>query len=102
MLMSADLYEGEGAHIYRSIPSIRVDIDEVTRQIEEINDSLNIRNIVMELISDSLLDEPKEWIPELAMLIRESEAGLRRLTELKDTLGVLKEELEYTKCALSI
>ena len=101
MLLSADFYEGEGAHVYRSIPAIRMDIDEVARQIEEINDSLNIRDIVMQLISESALDEPKEWIPELSMLIRESELGLGRLCELRDTLNALKEELEYTKRALS-
>ena len=100
MLVSADFYEGEGAHIYRSIPAIRVDIDEVARQIDDINSSLNIRDIVMELISESAEDEPREWIPELSMLIRESEAGLRRLCELKDTLNALKDELEYTKRAL--
>lgn len=100
MLMGADAYEGEGVHIYRSLSEIRRDIANVREEIVEINSVLNIRNMLIDMLSDEARAEPSEWLPELCELVLGAEEGLRELSLLKSTLEQLREELEYTRAAL--
>ena len=100
MILGPDLYEGEGIHIYRSLSEIRRDIDRVSDMIEEINSMLNIRNMLMEMLTAEADSEPSEWLPELCELVDGAREGLSELSELEKMLTELKEELSYTRRAL--
>lgn len=101
MIMGSDFFEGEGVHIYRSLSEIRRDIDEVSSMIAEINSMLNIRDMLMRLISEEASAAPSEWLPELLELSDGAREGLSELRELEKTLDALKEEMLYTRRALS-
>ena len=100
MIMGCDCYEGEGVHIYRSLSEIREDIRDVSEMIEEINSMLNIRNMLIDMLSDEARAEPSEWLPELCELVDGAREGLFELSELQGTLEELREELVHTRAAL--
>lgn len=100
LYVRANFYEGDGGHIYRSVSEIRDDIRRVRELIEEINLSLNIRDMLMRMLSDAASDEPSEWLPELCELAEGAKEGLFELSRLDKTLDELRDELSYTKAAL--
>lgn len=95
-------YEGEPARLYRSPDAIREDIFAIKTKIESVNKLLNVRNVLESMIDDYAYEEPEEWIPILAEIVAEAEELLFELKSLRDSLDVLKEELEDTKWALGI
>ncbi len=101
MYIRMNAYEGEGGHIYRSLSEIREDIKEVREAISEINSMLNIRDMLMQMLSEVAEDDPDEWLPELYELADGARESLLQLHELEDTLCELRCELSYTKNALS-
>ena len=100
MYVRMNEYEGEGGHIYRSLSEIREEISEVRAEIAEINSMLNIRDMLMHLLSDAAEENPAEWMPELCEIVDGAREGLLQLFELELTLSELREELSYTKAAL--
>ena len=89
-------YEGERARLYRSPERIREDILEIKSRIESVDSMLNIRDVLTEAINEYADGDPERWIPALAEIVAEAEESLRRLKALKESLGVLSEELEDT------
>ncbi len=61
---------------------------------------LNIRNILTEAIAEYSRSEPELWIPELRALIDEADGTLSMLRGLKDSLDMLRAELEDARWAL--
>ena len=100
MIIGYDSYEGSGVHIYRSLSQIREDIESVSELIEEINSMLNIRGMLMDILSAEASAQPTEWLPELCELVEGAREGLAELSVLENTLEELKEELVYTRAAL--
>ena len=100
MYIGMNAYEGEGGHVYRSLTEIREDIKEVSESIAEINSMLNIRDMLMRMLSDAAEDNPEEWLPELCELAEGAAEGLSQLSELEATLSELRDELSYTRAAL--
>lgn len=100
MYVRMNAYEGEGGHIYRSLSEIREDIGEVKAAISEINSMLNIRDMLIDMLTEAAADDPDEWLPELCELVDGAREGLLQLSELEDTLCELRCELSYTKEAL--
>ena len=98
--MRANFNEGEGGHIYRSVYEIKADIRRVMGLIEEINSMLNIRDMLMNMLSDAASDAPSEWLEDLCELVDGAREGLNQLGELEQTLEQLKEELSYTVAAI--
>lgn len=100
MYIRMNEYEGEGGHIYRSLTEIKEEISEVRAAIAEINSMLNIRDMLMRLLSDAAEENPAEWLPELLELSLGAKEGLAQLSELELTLEELREELSYTREAM--
>lgn len=100
MYIRMNEYEGEGGHIYRSLSEIKEEICDVKAAIAEINFKLNIRDMLMRMLSDAAEENPAEWLPELLELADGAREGLAQLSELELTLRELREELSYTREAL--
>ena len=101
MIIGANDYEGEGIHIYRSLSEIRRDITEVSEMIEQINSMLNIRGMLADMLCKEAEAKPSEWLPELCEVVMGAKEGLEELSALEKTLEELREELLYTRDALS-
>ena len=95
-------YEGERARLYRSPSAIREDISEIRKRIASVNSMLNIRNILTEAIDKYSEGDPDTWIPVLREIVEDAEDSLGRLKALRDSLDVLREELEDTVWVLGI
>ena len=93
-------YEGEPPRLYRSCDEIRQDIKEIKKEISRTMESLNIRNILTEVIAEYAERDPEAWVPALMELVEEADATLNSLVELRDTLCDLRVELEETKWLL--
>ena len=59
---------------------------------------LNIRAILVDLLSCEDADNPEKIIPELESLIDEAREALYKLNELNDELSCLKRELGDARC----
>lgn len=95
-------YEGEPARLYRSPDKIRQDIFEIKTKIESVNQRLNIRNILSEVMDEYAYGEAEKWIPALSDIVFEAEETLNNLKSLRESLDALCKELEDTKWALGI
>ena len=93
-------YEGQGGHIYRRLSDIRADILRVSEEIEQINSMLNIRDMLMRMLSSAAEDNPEDWLPELCELLDGAKEGLDEMRKLERTLSQLHCELADTKAAL--
>ena len=102
MYIGVNLKAGEGAHVYRSLTNIREEIHTVRTRIEEINSEINIRDMLLTLLSGALRERPEDWIPEISELILGAKEGLEKLSELSELLTDLKYELEATKEAMGL
>ena len=102
MYIGVNLKTGEGAHVYRSLTKIREEISDVREKIAEINSDINIRDMLLTLLSGAINDRPEAWIPEISELILGAKEGLERLEELSELLTELKYELEATKEAMGL
>ena len=83
--------------LYRTPEEIRRDISEIKDKIKETGRMLNTRHILTEMISCLAEGDPEAWIPALGKIVDEAESSLSLLTELRETLGELGEELRDTK-----
>ncbi len=88
--------------IYRSPSDVRRDINEVRSAIDKINSKLNIRGLLLEMITDEEKLSPKDVIPTLEAMLKEAEDALSRLDELRCELALLEEELYEIKCEMRI
>lgn len=88
--------------IYRSPEEIRLDIYEAKLAIENINERLNIRSLMLEIISEEDELTPHEIIPTLESMINEAENALAELGELREELSELEEELYEVKCEMGM
>lgn len=102
MFVEADLYEGIPSRLYRTPKEITEDIAAVKAGIREIDSALSVHDLLMEFITEWAKEEPKRWIGELEELLSEAKASLKALTELKESLDDLKEELEESRWAFGL
>ena len=100
MLSYSSCYEGTPARLYRAPDEIRRDIRKVRREIEEINDQVSIRELLMEILSGCAPDDPERCIPELREILDAAEESLEELRKLSESLVFLEEELRETLCVL--
>ena len=95
--------EGIANAIYRSPEEIVADIEGVRREIASIRERLNLRALVVELISDErVAKEPNVWIDRLEGLVEDARDAEENLGELKRILEELREELYATQWALGL
>ena len=105
MFREGNYYTGEPARVYRSVGEIRRDLHSIRVRIREANARLNLRSVLMDIISDSPASakgDPSVWIPELEAAISDAKDAYTELCELKEELYMLEEELVETKCAMGI
>ncbi len=93
MFRRADSINGVPVRIYRTPAEIRGDISRIKEKIGETVSMLNIRSILVEILSDSTLGSPEKLIPELEYAISEAGDALRTMKELDTELKSLKLEL---------
>lgn len=88
--------------LYRDTESIREDISEIRHKIGEVKRSFSIREILLDMLSDEKKRRPSEWIYDLEALLSEAETAYRRLSELREELVYLEEELKEAKCRINM
>jgi len=97
MLVRENTYEGIPCRLYRSPREISADIAELKAKIKDINETLSVHNLLMEVMSEWADKEPEKWIGELEELLCEAKDSLEELAELKSSLDELKEEMEDSR-----
>ena len=100
MFVGANSYEGLPPRLYRSPREIKADISRISKEIQEADEMISIRHILMEMISECAVREPKRWLSELEEAVYEAREGLERLERLKLALEELEDELREAKCYL--
>lgn len=99
-LGSYSTYEGEPTRLYRTTDEIGRDIRSIKDKITEVYSMLNIRNVLTEAMAAYAESEPEMWIPELRVIVEEADDTLGALRNLRESLDVLKAELEDARWAL--
>lgn len=94
---------GLAPRIYRAPDEIRLDIYEAKLAIEKINERLNIRELMLGIISEGGEEmSPEELVLSLEEMVSEAEAALAELNKLNAELSNLEEELYEVKCEIGI
>ncbi len=93
---------GKGACLYRDTAEIYSDIRDLREQIALIKDNFNHRELLLGIINDERCKNPKELIKSLEDLVVKAEETALEISNLKDELTVLEEELRETRCAFRI
>jgi hypothetical protein len=73
----------------------------VSASINEINSRLNIRSLLLDIISEEE-SRPEKVIPSLENALAEAEEALAELSLLKGELSELEAELYELKCEMRI
>ena len=94
--------ETEPPEIYRDPLRIRLDIERIKREIETTSEAVNIRGLLLEMLTDKRRGEPEKLIPELYFVIEEAEAALVSMNKLKEELLELEEELKRSVCRMKM
>ncbi len=92
--------QAEPLLFYRSPEKIREDIREVTFKINEATELLNVRELLMNMITELAEGEPQRWARELEELAREARDGLEELRRFDALLSDLISEWREVKCAI--
>ena len=88
--------------LYRTPSEVRRDISAIRNKINEINERMNLRTLLMDILSDErTVCEPEFWIPELTEALREAKEAHGSLGMLERELSELEEEMRETKWAYS-
>lgn len=87
---------------YRGTETIREDISSIRSKIDEVKRSFSVRELLIDMLSDTYRREPNEWIYDLEILVAEASSASARLSELREQLGCLQEELGEARCRLSV
>ena len=88
--------------LYRSPESIREDISAIREKIGEVKRSFSIRELLLGMVSEPVERRPSEWIYDLEALLSEAENAYRKLSELREELVFLEEELGEVKCRIRL
>ena len=101
MYIRYDKSSGMPDTLYRSISDIREDIASVNRKINVINEGMDLRTLLMDIMSDErAAQDPEYWIPELSRIIEDAERSKVRLVILEEQMNDLKRELRGTQWAV--
>ena len=98
MYRSYDMVNGLPPRIYRAPSEVRRDIAEISEKIEAVNDMLNIRSLLIDVLMSEGASSAEKIIPELEEVVNEARYALEKLRSLKEDLNLLEEELEEVRC----
>ena len=93
MYRTFDMVNGIPPCIYRTPKEVRRDIDEISDRIKETNLRLNLRALVIDILSGDKGDEPSSLISELESAIEEARDALSELRNLENELKALEYEM---------
>lgn len=91
------MVNGIPPRIYRTPREIRRDMDEISSKIKETNLKLNLRALVIDIISCERESSPESLITELESALAEAREALTELTTLHNELSALEAELGELK-----
>jgi hypothetical protein len=98
MYRTYDSNNGIGPRIYRNPSEIKTDIKKIGMEIDETLSMINIRSLLIDILSGDNAASPEKLIPDLEEAIYEAKDALNKLRGLKEELCMLEEELEETRC----
>ena len=98
MYRTFDTENGIPARIYRTPRAIKEDIKKISSEIKETSSMLNIRELLVNILTSERANSPERLIPELKEAILEAEEALVSLKQLKEELSSLNEELWEVRC----
>ena len=100
MLGYTNNYEGIPTRLYRSTEEIREQMERVAEMVSEVHERLNVRNMLMWLITEYADAEPGRWIPELEDTLARAQEAVRDLEDLREALEALQTELSEARWAV--
>ena len=86
--------------LYRSAEAVREDISSIKDRICELKRSFSIRELLLDMVSESIPRKTAEWIYDLEALLAEAEIAYRKLSELREELRLLEAELGEVQCRI--
>lgn len=92
----------EPLFFYRSPEKIREDMRAVRFKINEATETLNVCELLMNMITELAEGEPQRWARELEELSREASEGLEELKRFDSLLSDLICEWREVKCAMDM
>ena len=103
MFIRFDREDGMRDAIYRSHDEILDDIITIKERINEVNERLNLRSLVLDMLSDDRMEsDPEYFAAELERAVSEANEARARLIGLEKELTELTVELRETKWVLGI
>ena len=102
MYRSCSFTEGMPPRIYRAPSEITRDISALKASIAAINEKLNIRSLLLDIICEEDEGRPEKVVPILETALAEAEEALATLTELREELCSLENELYEVRCEMGI
>ncbi len=99
MYRSYDNANGIPSMIYRSPAEIKEDMREIKSRIDKVNSMLNIRELLLDMLSEQSGSSQKV-VTDLINLLSEAREALSELSELEGELSTLEEELTEVQCIL--
>lgn len=91
VLVEENMDEGHGARLYRTTGEIQDDIVKITARIRQASARLRIHDLIVAAVAENR--DPARLIPALAGIVEDAEATLAELTEWRDTLSLLRDEM---------
>ena len=102
MYKNFDVSCGMPSRLYRSLTEIRRDMSRISEDIRVANEQINLRSLLTELLDNSRYQKPEEMVLDLKEAVDCAQGALKRLSELKEELCALEEELCDTRCVLGV
>ena len=78
---------------YRSPCEIRHDMKNIIDQLEEMEEKLNLRDLIVEALYKNEMKKPSQLIEDLHILLDDAERAHSEIDRLREALAMLGEEL---------
>ena len=93
MYRSYDDENGIGPTLYRSPREVREDVVKIKIRIKELNASIKLRELLLELLSAERDGDPEHYISIIGEALENAKEALSELRGLEEELVELEEEL---------
>ena len=93
MLIYGNSEEGRPTRLYRRPGEVREDIAEISERIKEAEEMLSVHSIIVNVLSEWAIMEPKKWISELEESVAQAREAIENLARLGEALEELRAEL---------
>ena len=97
MYLAQRSYTEDRQRIYRRPSEIRSDIAEIKARIDETDNMINVRSLLLDTLCEFADGDPDKWLPEIEEIVAEARETLEHLSSLERTLSDLEDELKRTR-----